>query len=101
MIYRLVVPDTIEDMDSVRVLEWHKAPGQPLAAGELLVELETHKALIEVRAAQSAILRTILCAEGEWCPLGGPLALLGDDEAEPLPTEDARYAPWMADFSIG
>lgn len=100
MIYRLAVPGTIEDNDAVRVLEWHAAPGDRIAAGALLVELETHKALIEVRGAVPAILRTIACAEGEWCPLGAELALLSDTPDEPL-TRDAAAREWLADFVIG
>lgn len=100
MIYRLAVPGTIEDTDAVRVLEWHRAPGEAIAAGALLVELETHKALIEVRASRAAILRTILREEGEWCPLGSDLAWLSDDADESL-ARDAPAAEWLADFQIG
>ena len=100
MIYRLAVPGTIEDNDAVRVLEWHAAPGERIKAGALLVELETHKALIEVRGVEAAILRRIAEGEGAWCPLGAELALLSDTPDEPL----AHAAPareWLADFAIG
>lgn len=100
MIYRLTAPPTIEDGDAVRVLEWHRAPGEAIGPGELLVELETHKALIEVRATHAAILRAIACAEGEWCPLGNELALLSDRADEPL-RHDAPPAEWLGDFRIG
>jgi pyruvate/2-oxoglutarate dehydrogenase complex dihydrolipoamide acyltransferase (E2) component len=98
MIHRLTVPATIEDATSVRVLEWHAGPGDAVAAGALLVELETHKALIEVRAGAAAILRTIDCDEGAWCPLGGALALLSDAPDEPILGDAAE---WAADFRIG
>ena len=100
MIYRLAVPATIEDNDAVRVLEWHAAPGDAVAAGALLVELETHKALIEVRSVLPAILREIACGEGEWCRLGAALALLSDVPDEPI-TRDAPAEEWLADFAIG
>jgi pyruvate/2-oxoglutarate dehydrogenase complex dihydrolipoamide acyltransferase (E2) component len=100
MIYRLAAPPTIEDNDAVRILEWHRAAGERIAAGELLVELETHKALVEVRATHAAYLRAIRCPEGEWCPLGGELALLSDTSDELL-TMDAPAAEWLADFQIG
>ena len=100
MIYRLAVPGTIEDNDAVRVLEWHAAPGERVAAGALLVELETHKALIEVRGAAPAVLRTIARGEGGWCPLGAELARLSDTPDEPL-GRDAPAREWLADFLIG
>lgn len=101
MIYRLTVPGTIEDTREVRVLEWHRRVGEPMQPGTLLVELETHKALIEVRAAQPGVLRRVACEEGRWCPTEGLLALLSDDEGEPLPAETDQLAPLLAEFSIG
>lgn len=98
MIYRLAVPATFEDVDAVRVLEWHAAPGTAIAVDALIVELETHKALVEVRAAQPGILREIRAGEGDWCPLGGVLALLGDSADEPI---GEPGADWNADFTIG
>jgi pyruvate/2-oxoglutarate dehydrogenase complex dihydrolipoamide acyltransferase (E2) component len=100
MIYRLAVPGTIEDTQSVRVLEWHRGPGERIAAGALLVELETEKALIEVRATQDAIVRAIAAGEGAWCPLGAELAILSDSADEPL-TRDGPASDWLADFQIG
>ena len=98
MIYRLCVPLTIEENDEVRVLEWHVKVGARILAGELLVELETNKALIEVRADQEGTLREI-CVEAEgWCPLGGLLALASDTDGEPL-TESVQDL--SADFRIG
>ena len=100
MIYRLTIPGTIEDTDAVRVLEWHAEPGDRIAAGQLLVELETHKALIEVRAMRAAVLRELTFEEGAWCKLGAALALLSDDPDEPL-SRDAPAAEWLADFQLG
>ena len=98
MIYRLLVPATIEDNDAVRVLEWHAAPGDAVAAGALIVEVETHKALIEIRAVRAAVLRERLLPEGAWCPLGEALATFSDDRHEPL---SAEAGAMPAEFLIG
>jgi len=98
MIYRLTIPTTFEGNDAVRVLEWHGAPGDAFAADALLVELETHKALVEVRAGQAGVLRARRFAEGEWCPLGAVLALFSDDADEAIEEAMAELA---ADFTIG
>jgi pyruvate/2-oxoglutarate dehydrogenase complex dihydrolipoamide acyltransferase (E2) component len=100
MIYALTVPGPIEDVEEVRVLEWHGEPGRAFVAGELVVELETHKALVEVRAGQAGVLRKILCEAGDWQAVGRPLALLSDDAGEALP-ESADGAPLLAvDFEV-
>jgi pyruvate/2-oxoglutarate dehydrogenase complex dihydrolipoamide acyltransferase (E2) component len=85
MIYQLVVPGPIEDVEEVRVLEWHREEGGAFEAGTLLVELETHKAVVEVRPEQAGVLRCILCRPGDWRQIGQPLALLSDAPDEALP----------------
>jgi pyruvate/2-oxoglutarate dehydrogenase complex dihydrolipoamide acyltransferase (E2) component len=100
MIWKLVVPGPIENVDELRVLEWHGDVGRKFVKGELIVELETHKAVVEVRAGQPGILRRVLCEAGNWEKIGSPLAVLSDDPAEPLPTSMEALAPWVVDFEI-
>ncbi|MGP0094548.1 MAG: lipoyl domain-containing protein [Xanthobacteraceae bacterium] len=90
MIYQLAVPGPIEDVEEVRVLEWHGGPGKAIAPGDLIVELETHKAVIEIRAGQPGVLRTIRCEAGGWQQIGKPLALLSDQADEPLGAIEAE-----------
>lgn len=85
MIYALTVPAGIEDVEEIRVLEWAKQTGDEVGKGDLLVELETHKALVEIRAGGQAYLRQILCGAGSWQSVGKPLAILSDDPNESLP----------------
>ena len=100
MIYNLSVPGPIEDVEEVRVLEWHSTVGGVCEAGELIVEMETHKAIVEVRAGQRGILRTILVQAGDWQAIGRPLALLSDAAGEPLPASDEGTTPLIVEFEI-
>lgn len=100
MIYSLSVPGPIEDVAELRVLQWHGAPGHGFAAGELVVELETHKAVVEVRAGHAGVLREILCPEGDWQEVGRTLALLSDGPDEPLPESGAPLAAMTVNFEI-
>jgi pyruvate/2-oxoglutarate dehydrogenase complex dihydrolipoamide acyltransferase (E2) component len=100
MIYFLAVPGPIEDVEEVRVLEWHGEPGRAFAPGDLVVELETHKALVEVRAGQAGVLRQLLCAEGDWQVVGAPLALLSDSTDEVLPDELEGFPAMAVEFEV-
>ncbi|MDR3418132.1 MAG: hypothetical protein P4L83_18320 [Nevskia sp.] len=100
MIYQMVVPGPIEDVVEVRVLEWHGDVGRTFGPGELIVELETYKALVEVRAQQAGVLRRIVCNAGEWQQIGKPLALLADDPAETLPEPAADLTAWPVAFEV-
>ena len=100
MIYSLSVPDALEDVSEVRVLEWHGEPGDAFGLGDLVVELETHKALVEVRAGQTGVLRQILSVEGDWAATGRPLALFSDDAADALPDDAENLAGMLVDFEV-
>jgi len=100
MIYQLSVPGPIEDVEELRVLEWHGEAGRQFAKGEMIVELETHKAVVEVRAAQPGVLRRILCPPGEWQTLGRPLAIFSDSADESLPAPDESGAALAVDFEV-
>ena len=100
MIYRLVIPDTFEDIREVRVLEWHGGPGHRFAAGDLIVEFETHKAVVEVRAGQPGVLRERFVDEGQWCPLGATVASLSDEPADAMDGDDEPVALMSARFAI-
>jgi pyruvate/2-oxoglutarate dehydrogenase complex dihydrolipoamide acyltransferase (E2) component len=93
MIYQLVVPGPIEDVEETRVLEWHGEEGQEFKTGQLLVELETHKAVVEVRLTHAAVLRRILCQPGDWQQVGKPLGLLSDAPTEELPAQEGTDLP--------
>ncbi len=101
MIYRLVVPGPIEDVEEIRVLEWHRREGTFADAQSLLVELETHKSVVEVRPTRGVVLRRILCSEGAWQAIGQVLALLTDAPDEPLPEAiDAAWPTLDVEFAV-
>jgi pyruvate/2-oxoglutarate dehydrogenase complex dihydrolipoamide acyltransferase (E2) component len=100
MIYTLTVPGPIEDVDEVRVLEWHGAVGHDFAVDDLVVELETHKALVEVRAGQRGVLRAIVCAEGDWQAVGQPLAVFSDEPSEALPASTDDLEMLVVEYEV-
>ena len=100
MIYQLTIPAVAEDVEEFRVLEWHGAAGHAFATGDLVVELETHKAIVEVRAGQDAILRKSFIAGGEWCRIGVPLAYFTETADEALPEGDQPAGELVVEFEI-
>jgi len=85
MFYQLTVPAAVPGVEEIRILEWHGEPGEAFENGDLIVELETHKAVVEVRAGQAGVLREVKAQEGDWAEIGVQLALFADsaDEAQP------------------
>jgi pyruvate/2-oxoglutarate dehydrogenase complex dihydrolipoamide acyltransferase (E2) component len=99
MIYKISVPQ-VADVEEIRVLEWHGEVGHHFGAGDLVVELETHKAIVEVRAAQAGCLRKILSEAGKWQTIGLPLAILSDNASEAVPDDMQALKDLAVDFEI-
>jgi 2-oxoglutarate dehydrogenase E2 component (dihydrolipoamide succinyltransferase) len=89
------VPPLGESITEATVSRWLKREGDPVAAGETLVELETDKITVEVPALKAGVLAKRLRAEGDVVGVGDAL---GDvDEAAagaaPAPRPAAPPAP--------
>ncbi len=59
------------------VAAWNIAPGAAFRAGDLVVTVETDKAIVDVEAEADGVLLKALAAAGDTVEVGGPLALLG------------------------
>ena len=70
------------------LLRWFKSPGEAVAKGEPLMEVETDKATVEVEAPASGILTNVAAQAGDVIPVGRAIAIiLGPGEmAPPLQT---------------
>jgi pyruvate/2-oxoglutarate dehydrogenase complex dihydrolipoamide acyltransferase (E2) component len=99
MIYQLSVP-AVADVEEIRVLEWHGEIGRQFNPGDLIVELETHKAIVEVRANQPGFLREILSEAGKWQQIGLPVAIFSDDQSESIPDGAAAKNDLAVEFEI-
>jgi pyruvate dehydrogenase E2 component (dihydrolipoamide acetyltransferase) len=69
-------------MEEGTILKWLKQVGDPVAAGEVIAEVETDKADMELEAAASGVLSKIQVAAGEQAAVGTVLALLDGSPAE-------------------
>lgn len=100
MIYQLSVPAAVPGVEEIRVLEWHGEVGTVFEVGDLIVELETHKAVVEARAGQRGVLRQITSGPGDWRAIGLVLALFSDDADEALPEEGASASDLLIEFDV-
>ena len=75
----IVVPQLGESIVEARVARWLKNQGDRVEAGDPLVELETEKVDLEVRAEQAGILSRVDRREGEVVKVGEVLAVIDED----------------------
>lgn len=65
-----------EVMEEGRVVAWRKQVGDAITKGEILLEVETDKAVMEVESPATGVLVKILVEEDETVPVNTPLALI-------------------------
>jgi pyruvate dehydrogenase E2 component (dihydrolipoamide acetyltransferase) len=80
--------------DDLRIVQWLKEVGSTVEQGELLLEVETDKATLEVEAAVSGTLLAVLHGPGETVAVGEVLAFVGSpDEEVPQETVKRQAVP--------
>lgn len=72
----ITMPRLSDTMEEGTIVAWHKKPGDVVAVGDILVEIETDKATMEYEAYEAGTLAEILLAEGSVASIGTPIALL-------------------------
>jgi len=70
------VPQLPESVQDATLQGWRKQPGQAVAKGEVLVELETDKVVLEVPAVEAGVLMDVLRSQGEVVQGGQTLAVI-------------------------
>jgi pyruvate dehydrogenase E2 component (dihydrolipoamide acetyltransferase) len=80
----VTMPQMGADMTEGTLLRWLKDVGDSVERGDILAEIETDKATIELEAYESGTLIKRVAGEGDIIPVGDVIALLGDaSEAVP------------------
>ena len=86
-------------MEEGQIVRWLKSEGDEVASGDILAEIETDKATMELVARGEGVLRQVLLEEGATAPVGEVIAIIaasdeelgdaGDQEAEGTGEEEA------------
>ncbi len=74
----LNMPRLSDTMEEGTIGRWLKKPGEEVKQGEIIVEIETDKAMMELEAYENGYLQSIIVNEGETVAIGTPIAMIGD-----------------------
>jgi pyruvate dehydrogenase E2 component (dihydrolipoamide acetyltransferase) len=72
------MPKLSDTMTEGRVVKWRKKAGDSIEVGDVLAEIETDKAVMDMEAFDDGVLGEILIKEGESAKVGQKLAKLGN-----------------------
>ena len=80
----VTMPKLGQAMEEGTVVRWHKNPGDAVKVGDVLLEIETDKSVMEVESECEGVVLKHEAAEGDVLPCGQPLAWIGRP-GEPIP----------------
>jgi pyruvate dehydrogenase E2 component (dihydrolipoamide acetyltransferase) len=87
----VLMPKLSDTMEEGKILKWLKAPGDVVKQGDLLAEVETDKANMEIESFDEGVVTEIKVPEGASAPVGAVIAVLG--EAGTVARAPAKEAP--------
>lgn len=101
MATKMLMPLLGQTMEEGTIIKWFKNEGDPIEAGEPLLEVLTDKVNMEVEAPASGVLRKILAQPDDIVPVQEPIAIIGtadepiDDLLEEAPSAEpvSKEAP--------
>ena len=70
----VVLPKVDMDMESGTIVGWKVAEGDFVTEGDILFEMETNKAMMEVEAPGTGVIRDLALVTGEPVPVGTTVA---------------------------
>ena len=82
---RVILPKLGLTMDEGRLIAWHKNEGDRVEKGEILFEVETDKANMEIESPASGYVRHILVRADTTVPVTTLIALISDTADEDIP----------------
>ena len=77
------------DMAEGTLVRWVKNEGENVNKGDVLAEIETDKATVEVESSASGVVKKLLVEAGAVVPIGDPIAIVGsaDEKVDDVPAK--------------
>lgn len=96
MAIQIEMPKLSDTMTEGTLIKWHKKVGDSVEIGDILAEVETDKATMEMEAFDEGTITEILVNEGDKATIGGILAILDGDSSDAPATDTSAKTPEAA-----
>ncbi len=96
MAYEIVMPQLSDSMEEGKLISWKVKPGDRVKTGDVIAEVESDKAIMEVQSFKDGVVKELKLEEGQSAPVGTVMAVIeeeGAKSAAPPPKEAAEAAP--------
>src|SRR6185436_4076228 len=82
MATKVVLAKLSPTMEEGLIVKWNKNEGDTIKVGDVLAEVETDKANMEMEALVGGVLRKIFVKAGGKAPVAGIIAVIGDKDED-------------------
>ncbi|PWN06939.1 pyruvate dehydrogenase complex dihydrolipoamide acetyltransferase [Rhodohalobacter mucosus] len=79
MAEKIEMPKLSDTMEEGVIAKWNVKEGDKVESGDVIAEVETDKATMEVEVFDAGTILKILVDEGDAVPLGGAMAIVGEE----------------------
>jgi pyruvate dehydrogenase E2 component (dihydrolipoamide acetyltransferase) len=94
----ITMPRLSDTMEVGTILHWHVHAGDEVSAGDLLADIETDKATMELQSFDDGTLEKIIVEEGEQVSVGTLIAtILAEDEVSSDASTQSETEPVVSD----
>ncbi|HEY6480464.1 MAG TPA: dihydrolipoamide acetyltransferase family protein [Streptosporangiaceae bacterium] len=73
------LPDVGEGLTEADIVRWHVQPGDTVKVNQIIVEIETAKAVVELPSPHAGVVSSLLVTEGETVDVGTPIIAIDTD----------------------
>ena len=77
----ILMPQAGQSMEEGTIISWKVKAGDTITVGQVILDIETDKATMEVEAPDAGRISKIVAQEGEIIEVKVPIAYIGDDDA--------------------
>ena len=97
----ILMPALSPTMEEGKLAKWLKKVGDQVKSGDVLAEIETDKATMEIEAIDEGLLTQIMVPEGtEGVKVNAPIAVIGEASAQPSPGAKAPVSPASGETQV-
>ena len=94
MEYKILMPVLSDTMDKGKLIKWRVKEGDVVHKGDVIAEVESDKAIMEVQTFKDGVVKKLLVKEGEEVPIKTPIAIIETEaEAKAEPKKESKPQP--------
>lgn len=97
----MTMPRLSDTMQVGTIVKWHVKPGQKVKSGDVVADIETDKATMELQTFDDGVVGELALKEGQACPVGTTILIWEGGTAAPAMATASASKPVAAQAAVG